>query len=146
MADELGFPVGEPLVVSRGGVPAAVMSATREEEDRIAGVLRQEGYQVAPAAATTIGDDGLIHAGEECTEEKPRPCEVLTVAGRVQELAQEAGGSDEAIASLLAQEEFTEEEARQAVMDTIAAMPAGEAREEAELWYDAGWPAGDQGG
>lgn len=127
--------VGEPMVIERDGRLAGVVSAHPSEEAGIRQALAGSGYRVG---VTDTGPDGALELGQECTEEKPRPCELEVVATRVEQLATEAGGATNAIQDLM-DRQVTEEEVRQAVRQTIDSMPAGEIREEAELWYDAGF-------
>jgi|GEM_PF-3844391 len=131
MADDIEeVVVGDVWVLAHGEAIGLVKVHPAHEAD-VKRALEAAGYTLQPGVAAP---DGTIDAVQACAVENPRPCEVNITLGRIEELAQAAGGDPAPIAALEAQRYFTEAEAEAAIARTIASMPPGEARDEAELW------------
>lgn len=82
--------------------------------------------------------DGEAFFDGSCSVDHPRACEVNVSILMVKALASEAGVEPVAIEEIEAQTVFTEDQARAAVQRTIAAMPDGPAKSEAEAWAREG--------
>ncbi|MCY0865921.1 MAG: hypothetical protein OWQ57_13305 [Sulfobacillus sp.] len=127
-------------VVLKNGKPVGIVIAEANEYAILGDALQQHGYHTQPAESAA---DGAIEYDQQCTIEDPRPCEVNVTLNQVDDLAREAGLTETPIDQLIARGKFSEDQAAQAIQSTIAAMPPGELRENAELWYQAAF--GDEG-
>lgn len=119
-------------VILKNGQPIGMLTVQQAELANIASSVQQSGYSTQPALANA---DGELEYDQQCTVEDPRPCEVNVTLNQVDELARESGLRDTPVDQLIAQSRFTEAQASAAIQQTIAQMPAGEAKENAELWY-----------
>lgn len=138
MADSTEWILGQATrgVLLRNGRPVGVLTVDGAEYGQIQTHLGAQGYRVQ---AADVGEDGALEWEQVCEEENPRPCEVNIVANVVAELAHESGLADAPVDHVIAQGRFTEGEMAEALQATIADMPAGEARENAAMWYQAGF-------
>lgn len=133
MADGEEIAVVRAAVVAQGEV-VGVMHVAPAHWGPVAGALAGQGYGLQSA---TQEADGTIVAGETCTPEDKRPCEVNITAQHIADLARDAGGNPAAIDQLETKGVFSEAEAVEAIDQTIATIPDPEVREEAELWRTA---------
>jgi len=120
------------VVVGPEGAPVGVAQMVPHAAQPVRQALEAHGFRVAEAVASA---EGVIDVAESCNVENPRPCEVNITLAQIRDLAVEAGAPTDAIDTLAAQGLFAEEEAAAAIRATVAAMPAGPARETADLWY-----------
>lgn len=119
-------------IILKNGQPIGMLTVQQTELANIASGVQQRGYSTQPAYANANGE---LEYDQQCTIEDPRPCQVNVTLNQVDELAKESGLSNTPVDQLIAQNRFTEAQASAAIQQTIAQMPAGEARENAELWY-----------
>lgn len=129
-------------VLLKNGKPVGMVVAESEEYGVLEQHLRDLGYDASPAAHA---EDGAIEYEQVCTLDNPRPCEVNVTLNQIDDLAREAGLSHTPVDAVIAQGRFTEEQAAEAIKQTIAEMPAGELRENAEMWYEAAFGEGSHG-
>jgi hypothetical protein len=140
MAEEIE--VVRAAVVAQGEV-VGVVHVHPEHWMPVAGALATQGYGLQSAERQA---DGTIVAGETCTPEDKRPCEVNITAQHIADLARDAGGNPAAIDQLEQKRVFSEAEALAAIDQTIATIPDPEVREEAELWRAVAFGETEAGG
>lgn len=126
-------------VLIDNGRPLGVLSVPEEELPRIGQAIRAAGVEVR--AATEVRN-GVYAYGAPCEIEHPRPCELGITLAAVQGLVADAGGTTPEIDAIERAGEFTEAQAEEAVRHTIAQMPDGSARSEAEAWRDMAFGGG----
>lgn len=125
-------------VILKNGRPVGLLTVQQDELADITALIGGAGYSAQPATTNGAGE---LEYDQECSVEDPRPCQVNVTLDQVDELAQEAGLPDSPVGRLISRNRFTETQAAEAIQQTIAQMPAGEAKENAELWYKvAFWP------
>jgi hypothetical protein len=127
------------VVVYTEGVPRAVIHGEQPIVEALRASAESAGYATAPGQ---IADDGSIEVADDavCSVEDPRPCEIRVALGTIADLAEAAGVPPNPIARLEGQR-ITEAEAAAAAEATIAAMPPGPERADAELWYEVAFAA-----
>lgn len=119
-------------IILKNGQPIGLLTIQQTELADITSTINQHGYSTQPAESTTSGE---LEYDQQCTIEDPRPCEVNVTLNTVDELAKEAGLDHSPVDQLIAQNRFTEAQASEAIQQTIAQMPTGELKDNAELWY-----------
>ena len=134
--------IGRPHLIVKDGEPVGIVAVMPgAAEDRLRDTLSGDGYRLHEAAPS---DQETYRLGGECKVEAPQQCTVEIVLGRFEELAEQAGVSSEEV-DVLADGEFTGQQARQACAAVLDRMPEGEQKTEAATWYavafeDAGRP------
>lgn len=92
---------------------------------------------IQPAAPEPVAAEEPLPVDQECTEDNPDPCALTILLGRIQQLGEEAHVNIQPVADLLEKGEATTQQALDAARQVLDQMPAGEIREEAEMWYAA---------
>ena len=126
-------------IILKNGQPIDILTIQQTELADITNTIHQHGYSTQPAQ---IDPDGTLAYDQQCTIEDPRPCEVNVTLNQVDELAKESGLTNTPVDQLISQNRFTEAQASEAIQQTIAQMPAGELKENAELWYKVAFVPG----
>lgn len=119
-------------IILKNGQPIGYVAVREDDFAVLSQSMDAQGYSTQPA---TPNANGELEYDQQCTVADPRPCEVNVTLNQVDELAKESGLSNTPVDQLIAQNRFTEAQAAEAIQQTIAQMPAGEAKENAELWY-----------
>jgi len=124
--------VGKPHLIVKDGEPVGIVAVMPgPAEERLRDTLSGDGYRLHEAAPS---DQETYRLGGECKVEAPQQCTVEIVLGRFEELAEQAGVSSEEV-DVLADGEFTGQQARQACAAVLDRMPEGEQKTEAATWY-----------
>jgi hypothetical protein len=144
MADTTEWVLGQATrgVLLRNGRPVGVLTVDAAEYGQLQTHIESQGYRVQSAE---VGQDGALEWEQQCEDENPRPCEVNITANMIADLAHESGLQEAPVDRVIAQGRFTEGQMANALQATIAEMPQGEARENAEMWYQAGFGEAEGG-
>lgn len=130
--DQIAIEEIDRAIILKNGQPIGILTVQQTELADITSTINQHGYSTQSAASNAAGE---LEYDQQCTIEEPRPCEVNVTLNTVDELARESGLTNTPVDQLIAQNRFTEAQASEAIQQTIAQMPAGEAKDNAELWY-----------
>lgn len=126
-------------IILKNGQPIGYVAMREDDLAILSQSMDAQGYSTQP---TTTNADGELEYDQQCTMEDPRPCEVNVTLNQVDELAKESGLTNTPVDQLIAQNRFTEAQASAAIQQTIAQMPTGELKENAELWYKVAFVPG----
>jgi len=109
------------LAVLRGDAPVAKVTVAETERERVAAALAGAGYVVEAAEPHPEGEYDL---SEECSEDRPRPCELTVALGMAQLLAEQGGVPAPEVLALEAKGRATDAEALDAVRAVVRRLPS----------------------
>jgi len=115
------------------GKPVGDFTTQEENLPRIGAAIRAAEVQ-GEARGAVEASPGIYRFGEPCQVERPRPCMLETALVRMDELAREEGKSAPEVERIAEAGVFSEQEAKDAMLATIARLD-GEAKTEALAWY-----------